>query len=170
MEITSLLFLSNIVAYLGLFSSACLSRVNRDSFGITNIRRATIAPSNSFPHMRHSFNPNSHSPGTFGGRNMSAMGFEPHLHWSFNDEHILLPSLVLHSFGSFLAACIVVVVICISERFVAIITFIHGGLFLSTETRYCLDCSLSYSTRNGFRVNLDGLEYLLLYGEQGCIL
>lgn len=57
---TSLVFLSNIVAYLGLFLLACLSRVN--SFGITNIRWATIAPSNSFPHIRHSFNPNSHFP------------------------------------------------------------------------------------------------------------
>lgn len=100
------------------------------------------------------------------------MSFEPRLHWSFNGEHILLPSLVLHSFGSFLAACIAVFVICNLERFVASIAFIrrHNGLFLSTETRYYLDCSLSYSTRNGYRVNLGGLAYILLYGEQGYIL
>ncbi|KAF8971668.1 copper transporter [Flammula alnicola] len=44
------------------------------------------------------------------------MSFEPHLHWSFSDEHVLLPAIVLHSFGSFLVACFLVMAICLSER------------------------------------------------------
>lgn len=44
------------------------------------------------------------------------MSFEPHLHWSFDNEHILLSSLVLNSFANFFAAAIVVAAICLSER------------------------------------------------------
>ncbi|KAF9486479.1 copper transporter [Pholiota conissans] len=46
------------------------------------------------------------------------MSFNSHLdlHWSFNGEHILLPSLVLHSLGTFLAACIIIVFVCVLER------------------------------------------------------
>lgn len=46
------------------------------------------------------------------------MSFEPHLHWSFDNEHILLSSLVLNSFANFSAAAVVVAAICATERFV----------------------------------------------------
>ncbi|KAF8167403.1 copper transporter [Crassisporium funariophilum] len=44
------------------------------------------------------------------------MAFESHLHWSFRNEHVLLPSVVLHSLWSFLLACLLVIFICLSER------------------------------------------------------
>ncbi len=46
------------------------------------------------------------------------MSFEPRLHWSFDNEHILLSSLVLNSFANFTAAATVVAAICLAERFV----------------------------------------------------
>lgn len=49
------------------------------------------------------------------------MAFEPHLHWSFREEHVLLPSLVLNSFWSFLLACLLVIFICLMERFLTIL-------------------------------------------------
>ncbi|KDR85678.1 hypothetical protein GALMADRAFT_234685 [Galerina marginata CBS 339.88] len=45
------------------------------------------------------------------------MTSESHLHWSFRDEHVLLPTLILNSFGSFFVACILVTAICVLERF-----------------------------------------------------
>ncbi|CAA7264817.1 unnamed protein product [Cyclocybe aegerita] len=47
------------------------------------------------------------------------MGFEPHLHWSFQNEHVLFPFIVLRSASSFVVACIVVMLICLSERFIS---------------------------------------------------
>ncbi|KJA28500.1 hypothetical protein HYPSUDRAFT_33914 [Hypholoma sublateritium FD-334 SS-4] len=44
------------------------------------------------------------------------MSFEPHLHWSFDNEHILLSSLILNSFANFFVAAIIVAAICLSER------------------------------------------------------
>lgn len=45
-----------------------------------------------------------------------SMGFEPHLHWSFADEHVLLPSITLHSWRGFIVACFLTVVVCLFER------------------------------------------------------
>ncbi|KAF8910083.1 copper transporter [Gymnopilus junonius] len=45
------------------------------------------------------------------------MVFESHLHWSFQNEHVLLPTLVLDSTFGFLVACLLVIFICLSERF-----------------------------------------------------
>jgi len=61
------------------------------------------------------------------------MGFELHLHWSFNNEHILLPFLILDSFANFLAAAIVVAAICLSER---LFSFIHDVDWVPRRLRY----------------------------------
>ncbi|GLB35795.1 hypothetical protein LshimejAT787_0300830 [Lyophyllum shimeji] len=42
--------------------------------------------------------------------------WEPYLHWAFRDEAVLVPSLYLHSFSSFLAASILTTCICACER------------------------------------------------------
>jgi len=45
------------------------------------------------------------------------MTFEPYLHWSFHDEHVLFSLIVLNSPLNFLLACLLVVSICVLERF-----------------------------------------------------
>jgi hypothetical protein len=63
------------------------------------------------------------------------MALESHLHWSFREEHVLLPSIVLHSFWSFLLACLLVIFICLTERFVEAFAFhtVHASRFLCNE-------------------------------------
>jgi len=45
------------------------------------------------------------------------MTFDPYLHWSFRDEHVLFSSIVLHSTLSFLSVCLLIALICLLERF-----------------------------------------------------
>lgn len=47
------------------------------------------------------------------------MTFEPYLHWTFHNEHILLSSIVLNSPLNFLLACLLVGWICLLERFLS---------------------------------------------------
>ncbi|RXW18512.1 hypothetical protein EST38_g7350 [Candolleomyces aberdarensis] len=48
--------------------------------------------------------------------------WEPgHLHWRFNGEHILVPYIVLKGFPSFLLAALLIIVICVTERFYMLI-------------------------------------------------
>jgi len=47
---------------------------------------------------------------------MDADKWEPGLHWSFRGEHVLIPSLRLHSFATFLIASIFTIGVCIAER------------------------------------------------------
>lgn len=49
-------------------------------------------------------------------------GWEPHLHWSFRQEHVLLPSLVLHSFSDFIVAGLSLALLCLVERCVILIS------------------------------------------------
>jgi len=49
------------------------------------------------------------------------MAFETHLHWSFREEHVLLPSIILHSFWSFLVACLLAIFVCLTERLLTVI-------------------------------------------------
>ncbi|PPQ99944.1 hypothetical protein CVT26_009299 [Gymnopilus dilepis] len=46
------------------------------------------------------------------------MVFRSHLHWTFESDHVLLPTIVLDSTWDFLIACILVIFICLSERFI----------------------------------------------------
>jgi hypothetical protein len=43
---------------------------------------------------------------------------EFHLHWGFDGEHVLLPFIVMKSFPTFILACLFVVAICVTERWV----------------------------------------------------
>jgi len=45
------------------------------------------------------------------------MTFEPYLHWTFRDEHVLFSLIVLNSPLNFLLACLLIVLICLLERF-----------------------------------------------------
>ena len=42
--------------------------------------------------------------------------WEPHLHWSFEGEHLLFPNLRLHSWPTFIVACALTIAVCITER------------------------------------------------------
>ena len=44
------------------------------------------------------------------------MSFEPYLHWTFHDEHVLFSLIVLNSPLNFLLACLLIVSICLLER------------------------------------------------------
>ncbi|KAJ3569731.1 hypothetical protein NP233_g4857 [Leucocoprinus birnbaumii] len=46
--------------------------------------------------------------------------WEPHLHWTFRQEHVLLPSLVLETPLDFALAALVVILICLLERFLTL--------------------------------------------------
>ncbi|KAF4611695.1 hypothetical protein D9613_004201 [Agrocybe pediades] len=66
------------------------------------------------------------------------MTFEPHLHWSFNNEHVLLPTVTLTSFWSFLAACLLVASICLSERFLTFVLEKQWTPRICRRSRTCL--------------------------------
>ncbi|RDB29541.1 hypothetical protein Hypma_015918 [Hypsizygus marmoreus] len=42
--------------------------------------------------------------------------WESHLHWSFLEQHVLMPSITLDSFSGFLAASLLTMCICVAER------------------------------------------------------
>ena len=74
------------------------------------------------------------------------MTFEPYLHWSFHDEHVLLSLIVLNSPLNFLLACLLVVSICLLERLnILIHLFLYFSFllkFLFTHTQRFLTFSL----------------------------
>jgi hypothetical protein len=48
---------------------------------------------------------------------MTVTSFPTYLHWSFENERVLLPFIALESFGGFLLACLLSILICLLERY-----------------------------------------------------
>jgi hypothetical protein len=70
----------------------------------------------------------------FGRLIRNAMTFEPYLHWTFHDEHVLFSKIVLNSPLKFLLACLLIILICLLERLN--ISFIHSFFFFFTNKFY----------------------------------
>ena len=64
------------------------------------------------------------------------MTFEPYLHWTFHDEHVLFSYIVLKSPLNFLLASLLIVLICLLERLNIQILFSSFSTFNFAEIFY----------------------------------